>query len=102
MSKLKFWYHHFKFLIQQKCLYYATVFKYAMDNIDHMEDSISKRILSLDFIQKIINKLYLKLINKTIISNRVEDSTSNSKDNLNFIQKIIKRLYLKLVKKSIK
>lgn len=100
MSKLKFWYHHFKFLIDQKCLYYATVFKYAIDNIDHMEDSISKRILSLDFIQKIINKSYLKLVKKTIIADRVEDSTS--KDNLNFIQKIINRLYLKLVKKSIK
>ena len=66
-KKLKFWYYHFKFIIKQKCLYYATVFKYAIDNIDHMKDSISKRILSLRFIQKIINKLYLKLIKKTII-----------------------------------
>ena len=65
-KKLKFWYYHFKFLIEQKCLYNVTVFKYAVDNIDHMEDSISKRILSLDFIQKIINRLYLKLVKKSI------------------------------------
>lgn len=65
-KKLKFWYYHFRFQIQQKSLYYATVFKYAIDNIDHMEDSISKRILSLNFIQKIINKLYLKLVKKSI------------------------------------
>lgn len=100
MSKLKFWYHHFKFLIDQKCLYNVTVLKYAIDNIDHMEDSISKRILSLDFIQKIINKLYLKLVKKTIVADRVEDSTSNSKRilKLKFIQKIIKKLYLKSIK----
>lgn len=67
MRKLKFWFYHFRFLIQQKCLYYVTVFKYAVDNIDHMKDSILKRILSLRFIQKIINKLYLKLIKKTIV-----------------------------------
>ena len=67
-KKLKFWYYHFIFLLDQICLYYATVFKYAIDNIDHMEDSISKRILSLRFIQKIINKLYLKLVKKTIVT----------------------------------
>lgn len=66
MGKLKFWYYHFKFIIVQKLLYNVTVLKYAFDNIDRMEDSISKRILSLDFIQKIINKLYLKLVKKTI------------------------------------
>lgn len=66
MGKLKFWYYHFKFLIIQKLLYNVTVFKYAFDNIDRMKDSISKRILSLDFIQKIINRLYLKLVKKTI------------------------------------
>ena len=98
MRKLKFWFYHFRFLIQQKCLYNVTVLKYAIDNIDHMEDSISKRILSLKFIQKIINRLYLKLVKKTV----VVYSKDNSKDNLNFIQKIIKKLYLKLVKKSIK
>lgn len=100
MCKLKFWFYHFRFLIQQKSLYYVTVFKYAIDNIDHMEDSISKRILSLDFIQKIINKSYLKLVKKTIIANRTEDSTSNSKRilKLKFIQKIIKKLYLKSIK----
>ena len=66
-KKLKFWYYHFKFLLDQMCLYHVTVFKYAFDNIDRMEDSVLKRILSLDFIQKIINRLYLKLIKKTII-----------------------------------
>ena len=66
MGKLKFWYYHFKFLIIQKLLYNVTVFKYAFDNIDRMKDSISKRILSLDFLQKIINRLYLKLVKKTI------------------------------------
>lgn len=66
MRKLKLWFYHFRFLIQQKSLYYVTVFKYAIDNIDRMKDSISKRILSLRFIQKIINKLYLKLIKKLI------------------------------------
>lgn len=65
-KKLKFWFYHFKFLILQKCLYNVTVLKYAIDNIDHMEDSISKRILSLGFIQKIINRLYLKLVKKSI------------------------------------
>lgn len=67
-KKLKFWFYHFKFLIIQKLLYNVTVFKYAVDNIDHMKDSISKRILSLKFIQKIINRLYLKLVKKTIIN----------------------------------
>ena len=66
-KKLKFWYYHFKYLIREKCLYNVTVFKYAFDNIDRMKDSISKRILSLKFIQKIINRLYLKLIKKVII-----------------------------------
>lgn len=66
IKKLKFWYYHSIFLLDQKSLYYVTVFKYAIDNIDRMEDSISKRILSLDFIQKIINRLYLKLVKKTI------------------------------------
>lgn len=66
VKKLKLWFYHFRFLIQQKSLYYVTVFKYAVDNIDHMKDSISKRILSLKFIQKIINRLYLKLIKKLI------------------------------------
>lgn len=104
MSKIKFWYHHFKFIILQRCLYYSTVFKYAIDNIDHMEDSISKRILSLDFIQKIINRSYLKLVKKTIVADHVEDSTSDSKCiskrvlKLKFIQKIIKKLYLKSIK----
>ena len=66
MCKLKFWYYHFKFLIEQKCLYNVTIFKYAMDNIYHMKDSFSKSILSLKFIQKLINKLYLKLVKKII------------------------------------
>ena len=70
-KKLKFWYYHFIFLLDQICLYYATVFKYAIDNIDNMDDSFLKWILSLDFIQKMINKLYLKLVKKTI-KNKVE------------------------------
>ena len=90
-KKLKFWYYHFKFLIIQKCLYNVTVFKYAIDNIDHMEDSISKRILSLDFIQKIINKLYLKLVKKTIV-------TKTEKT----VEKTIKKSIKDTIKKTIK
>lgn len=91
MCKLKFWYYHFKFLILQKCLYNVTVFKYAIDNIDHMEDSISKRILILDFIQKIINKLYLILVGKTI-----RNTTKKT------IKQTIKQTIKKLIKKVIK
>lgn len=66
MCKIKFWYYHFKYVTREKCLYHVTVFKYAMDNIEHMKKSVSKSILSLKFIQKIINKLYLKLVKKII------------------------------------
>ena len=90
-KKLKFWYYHFIFLLDQICLYYATVFKYAIDNIDHMEDSISKRILSLRFIQKIINKLYLKLVKKTIV-------TTTEKT----VEKTIKKSIKDTIKKTIK
>ena len=66
MCKIKFWYYHIKYVTREKCLYQVTIFKYAIDNIDHMKDSFSKFILSLKFIQKLINKLYLKLVKKII------------------------------------
>ena len=66
MCKIKFWYYHFKYVTREKCLYHVTILKYAVDNIDHMKDSVSKFILGLKFIQKLINKLYLKLVKKII------------------------------------
>ena len=102
-KKLKFWYYHFKYLIREKCLYNVTVFKYAIDNIDRMEDSISKRILSLDFIQKMINKLYLKLIKKTIknkVEKPVEKTTKKQlkKQLKEQLEKIIKEQLEKTIK----
>ena len=90
-KKLKFWYYHFKFLIIQKLLYNVTVFKYAIDNIDHMKDSISKRILSLKFIQKIINRLYLKLVKKAIRKTIKKQSKKQ-------LKKIIKEQLKKIIK----
>lgn len=66
MCKIKFWYYHFKYVTREKCLYHVTILKYAVDNIDHMKDSFSKVVLGLKFIQKLINKLYLKLVKKII------------------------------------